>query len=103
VAIAEAARDAARTDFDDPGDQFVTRIKNMAVFGNAAGTGAPLVNGLTPAHVNVSWTRDAADVPQTMTLAVQGYSINSLFGTLTCNNKPLVTMRYAGRYVRTNL
>jgi hypothetical protein len=33
----------------------LTRIRNYAIYGNSAGTGTPLVNGLQPTNVNVEY------------------------------------------------
>ncbi len=34
----------------------LTRIQNYAIYGNAAGTGSPLVNGLQPSNVKVEYS-----------------------------------------------
>jgi Flp pilus assembly protein TadG len=34
----------------------LTRIRNYAIYGNAAGTGTPMVNGLQPSNVNVTYS-----------------------------------------------
>jgi len=33
-----------------------------------------------------------------MSVKINGYSINAIFGSFTMNNKPEVTMPYMGRY-----
>jgi Flp pilus assembly protein TadG len=86
-----------------------TRAKNLVVYGNTAGTGAPLIEGLTTDHVIVT-PRDSfgveqfAGVPQTITVQVVGFKHQPLFdlgglmnnGTFSLNVdvKPSVTMRY---------
>ena len=65
-ALADAARRAARYAVNQPTTNpagtpttgtnvglSVAEIRNVGVFGNPAGTGAPMVNNLTPANLNV--------------------------------------------------
>jgi Flp pilus assembly protein TadG len=80
------------------------KARNIVVYGNAAGTGAPLVKGLTPAHVVITRQGGAASVPQTVTVQISGYKYQPVFdlgklinvNTLSLNVdvKPSVTMRY---------
>jgi Flp pilus assembly protein TadG len=83
--------------------------KNIVVYGNAAGTGSPVLNGLDASNITIT-RRDstgavmAAGVPQTVTVGVTDYKFQPLFnlGGLMNNNglslnidvKPSVTMRY---------
>jgi TadE-like protein len=87
-----------------------TKAKNLVVFGNSAGTGSPLIEGLTIANVSV--TPNDLDcsggsppgIPETITVKITGFKHKSLFdlGGLTKNDsfslnvdvKPSVTMRY---------
>ena len=85
------------------------KAKNIVVYGNAAGTGSPVYDGLTPAQITIT-KRDstgavmAAGVPQTVTVSVTDFKFQPLFdlGGLMNNNglslnidvKPSVTMRY---------
>jgi Flp pilus assembly protein TadG len=50
----------------------IANIKNVAVYGNAAGTGTPLVNDLTPAQVNVTYNNFGLGAG-TVTVAIQAY------------------------------
>ncbi len=67
-ALADSARRAARYAVNQPASNpagvktsgtnvgpSVTAIRNVAVYGNPAGTGQPMVNGLTPANINVAY------------------------------------------------
>jgi Flp pilus assembly protein TadG len=93
-----------------------TNAKNIVVYGNAAGTGSPILTGVTPlAPANIDIIRrdstgavmpppPNAGVPQTVTVTVKDYKFTPLFnlGGLMNNNglslnidvKPSVTMRY---------
>lgn len=89
------------------------QAKKLVVFGNTAGTGSPLINGLTTANVIVSANGSVSDicaggpvpgVPETITVRIKEFEHQTLFnlGALMKNNtfslnvdvKPSVTMRY---------
>jgi len=83
--------------------------KNLVVYGNAAGTGSPVLAGLDVSNITIT-KRDStgavmvAGVPQTVTVDVTNFKFQPLFnlGGLMNNNglslnidvKPSVTMRY---------
>lgn len=98
TAAAQGARLAARSTFTAPGTTFVQSVKNMVVFGSPSGGTVPLVPGLTTANVEVTWTADAAGVPESVTVSIRNYSINAVFTNYTFDAKPKATMRYEGRY-----
>ena len=98
TSVSDGARYAARVDFDDPARTFVGRVKNVVLYGAPGGGTSTMVPGLTAAHVTVNWTRDAAGVPATITVAITGYSINAIFGNFSFTNKPRVTVKYMGSY-----
>ena len=80
--------------------------KNLVVYGNVAGTGSPIVNGL--ATTNVTIVRAVGGVatggfPETVTVKIENFNHTPLFnlGQLMGNSlsmniavKPSVTMRY---------
>jgi Flp pilus assembly protein TadG len=82
-----------------------TNAKNIVVFGNAAGTGTPILTGLSPTS-NVTITRSGGvpTLPQTVTVQITGFKHQPILdlGKLTNNAtlsmnidvKPSVTMRY---------
>lgn len=85
------------------------QARKLVVYGNTAGTGAPLIAGLTTNHVvitprNAAGAAQAAGVPQTITVEIVGFKHKSLvnLGGLIKNDtfsldvdvKPSVTMRY---------
>ena len=86
-----------------------TNAKNIVVFGNAAGTGSPILPGLAATNISIV-RKDAAGnvvvagVPQTVAVTVSGFNFQPVFdlGGLMRNNglslnialNPSVTMRY---------
>lgn len=108
--LAKASRIAARylaTARTDGTQDLAAR--NLVVYGNANGTGTPLLSGLTTGNVQIV-RRDASGgaqiggVPQTVTVQINGYTHQPIFdlGKLTnsaslsmsVDVKPSVTMRY---------
>jgi hypothetical protein len=87
-----------------------TQAKKLVVFGNTAGTGSPLIEGLTVDHVSVTPNDIDCDggtppgVPETITVTIEGFKHQSLFDlgglmkndsfSLNVDVKPSVTMRY---------
>jgi Flp pilus assembly protein TadG len=70
-ALADATRRAARYAVNQP-QTAVSDIKNIAVYGNTAGTGSPLVNDLTPAQVTVTYNNFGI-AEGTVTVAITSY------------------------------
>jgi len=86
-----------------------SQAKNLVVYGNTAGTGTPLIDGLTTDNVVITPkdefdNEQLAGVPQTITVQIVGFKHQPLFdlggligsATLSLNVdvKPSVTMRY---------
>ena len=86
-----------------------TNAKNIVVYGNAAGTGSPILPGLDATNISIVRKDPAgnvvvAGVPQTVTVTVTGFNFQPVFdlGGLLRNNglslnialNPSVTMRY---------
>ena len=78
--------------------------RNIVVYGNAAGTGSPILDGLSPNNVTITYQGGTTGVPDTVTVSITGYEHEPLFdlGGLMRNDKlslaievkPSVTMRY---------
>ena len=101
--LAKATRAGARYQIGQPPDSpDVTTAKNIVVFGNAAGTGQPVVAGLTTAQVKVTPNKVGTTV-ETVTVSIEGYGYQPVFdlGKLTNNSslslavnvRPSSTMR----------
>jgi Flp pilus assembly protein TadG len=106
--LAKAARIGARylaTACVKPGED--ANAKNLVVYGNAAGTGSPVIAGLDPSKITI--TKRIGGVvttgfPDMVTVDVTDFKFQPLFdlGGLMNNNglslnidvKPSVTMRY---------
>ena len=86
-AITKSTRDAVRyLSFQTPGTQ-ITEARNLMVFGNLAGTGAPLARGLTlanvPAATCCTWQlTGTSPVINTVTVRVTGYTFHALFASV---------------------
>ena len=83
--LTKSVRDAARyLSVYNPGDATKFPIaKNLVVYGNPAGTGTPLVIGLTTSLVpNPVWqTAGTAPVINTVTIRITGYTFRPLFAS----------------------
>jgi Flp pilus assembly protein TadG len=97
-AVQNAAAFASRADFVVGTSTFSDQVKNMVVYGSPIAGSTPLVPNLTTAKVSVTWTSDSAGLPLTVTVRIVNYTVAAVFNTFTFTNKPLCTMRYAGRY-----
>jgi hypothetical protein len=91
--LTKSVRDAARylstRTPSNPAD--MAKARNLLVYGNLAGTGSPLLPGLSLAHVTASgghpdccsWQyAGTAPVINTVTVRISGYTFNSMFGTV---------------------
>jgi Flp pilus assembly protein TadG len=83
---------------------YETLAKNMVVYGNTAGSGSPVLSGLSPSNVEVTYAGPVAGVPETVTVTIVSYPHQPLFDlggllrnpslSLAVDVKPSVTMRY---------
>jgi len=81
-----------------------TNAKNIVVFGNAAGTGTPILTDLATSNVSITRTGGVPILPQTVTVQITGFKHQPIFdlgkltnsATLSLNIdvKPSATMRY---------
>lgn len=81
-----------------------TRAKNILVYGNAEGAGAPVLTNLTTDNVTIIRTGGAPSVPQVVTVQITGYKFQPFFDLASLTNtpslslkvdvQPSVTMRY---------
>ena len=78
--------------------------KNIVVYGNAAGSGTPILDGLTVNNVTVTYEGGTPGIPDRVKVSITNYKHQPLFdlGALLNNNKlslnvdvkPSVTMKY---------
>ena len=81
-----------------------TNAKNLVVYGNIAGTGTPVLPGLSPSQVIITRQGPITLVPETVTIQIVGYQHQPIFNlgaliknaslSLNVDVKPRVTMRY---------
>lgn len=103
--LAKATRVGARYLTTSPvGNEGDTTAKNIVVFGNASGTGSPLLPNLATTHVVITREGGVPLLPQRVTVKIVGYEHQPIFdlGGLTgieglstnVEVQPSVTMRY---------
>lgn len=78
--------------------------KNIVVYGNTAGTGTPILSGLTTDNVTITYEGGTTGVPDLVRVSITGYEHQPIFdlGALMKNDalslnidvKPSVTMKY---------
>ena len=78
--------------------------KNIVVYGNTAGSGSPILSGLTADNVDVTYAGPVAGIPDTVTVTIVNYPHVPLFNlgallnntslSMAVNVKPSITMRY---------
>ncbi|HEX5873124.1 MAG TPA: TadE/TadG family type IV pilus assembly protein [Pyrinomonadaceae bacterium] len=78
--------------------------RNIVVFGNPAGSGSPLLTGLTTSHVVITREGGVPVLPQRVKVSIVGYQHQPIFDlgaltksvglSMTVEVKPSVTMRY---------
>ena len=81
-----------------------TAAKNIVVYGNSAGSGAPILYGMTIANVTITRQGGVPVLPQTVKVQISNFKHQPLFDlgklaniqslSLKVDVKPSVTMRY---------
>ena len=110
--MAKAARVGARfmasKSVDSTSTDWVTATKKLVVYGNTAGSGTPVLPGLTISNVDVKFAggtyANGNGVPTTVTISFVNYKHKSMFDlakltkikslSLNVDVKPSVTMHY---------
>lgn len=103
-AVINGAHYAAQYRYDSttstPSNSFQTKVQNMVVYGDPTGnTTTPVLKNLATSNVNLTVTMlgsGTALVPSAMTVSISGYTINAIFGSYACTNKPSMTYAYQG-------
>jgi Flp pilus assembly protein TadG len=78
-----------------------TAIRNMVIFGDArpAADASPIVPNLKPENVRVEWvSAENVEGPVAVDVAITGYEVHALFGTVKLDGKPAVEFPFVGRY-----
>lgn len=81
-----------------------TKAKNLVVYGNTAGSGTPILPGLSTTQVTIMREGPIPVLPETVTIKIEGYQHQPVFNlgalmnnvglSLNVDVKPSVTMRY---------
>ncbi len=100
TAVAGAAQYAAAQDYDSSNTAaYTAAIKNLVLYGDVTAGTTPIVPGLTASHVQVLVTTDTNTVPRDVLVAVNNYTINTLFHRITLTGKPRAVVMYTGRWL----
>ena len=101
--LAKATRAGARYLTVAPPGATDEQAQKLVVYGNLAGTGEPVVSGLTPDHIDIERVPGVASMQQLITVRVEGYRYVPLFDigvligrssiTLDIDVSPSTTMR----------
>ena len=75
-----------------------TAIKNVTVYGSPVASGDPVVKGLTPAAIDVTFTLNAQQIPTAVNVKVNNFTVNAIFKNYTFTGKPTFTAPFIGRY-----
>jgi Flp pilus assembly protein TadG len=81
--LTKSVRDGARyLAIQTPGTK-ITQARNLIVYGNLSGTGAPLARGLSAANVpDPTWqTAGTGPVINTVTVRISGYTFSPMFAS----------------------
>lgn len=101
TSVRAAGRYAAARTYDSstatPSAAFTTAVKNMAVYGNPLGGTRSVAPNLTTDKVALSVVFSLG-TPSRVTVQVNDYRINGVFGAVTLNGKPRATFPYLGRW-----
>jgi len=99
-AVQAGARFAATAPFGEPSRDFITPVRNMVLYGTPEPASSPraAVGGLKEDNVTVHWKRDAAGVPESVTVAVTGYQLPALLRLFRFTNTPSATCAYTGAW-----
>ena len=104
-AVREGARYASLKPYDSttttPTSAFQTAVQNLVVYGDAnpANGAKAVVPGLTTAKVAVTVVGGGTGTlttPSLMTVSINGFQIDAVFGTLNLNGKPTASFPYTG-------
>jgi Flp pilus assembly protein TadG len=81
-----------------------TTAKNIVVYGNSAGTGSPVLTGMTIANVTITRQGGVPVLPETVTVQISNFKHQPIFDlgkllkvtsmSMNIDVKPSVTMRY---------
>ena len=80
-----------------PSTEYITTVRNVAVYGNPAGGTTPVVPGLRPENIQVTM-RFTNGVPAQVRVALSNFSMNVIVKRMTLS-KPYADFPYLGVYM----
>jgi Flp pilus assembly protein TadG len=103
--LSKATRSAARyLTIEAAGGAADAKAENLVVYGNADGTGDPIVTGLTTDHVRITREGGVTVMPERVKVQIEGYTYQPLFDvgrllgksgySLNIDVSPSTTMRF---------
>jgi Flp pilus assembly protein TadG len=90
--LSKATRSAARYLTVEPLGGSDEQAANLVVYGNTAGTGDPLVEGLTTGHVDIERGGGNASMPPLITVRVEGFTYRPLFDLGALVGSPSISL-----------
>jgi Flp pilus assembly protein TadG len=69
------------------------RAKNLVVYGNESGAGAPVVSGLAGGNVRVMRTGGTSAFPERVTVRIEGYTYQPVFDLGKLIGSPTLSLR----------
>jgi Flp pilus assembly protein TadG len=69
------------------------KARSLVVYGNEAGTGSPVISGLTSANVTVVRTGGTTSIPDRVTVRIQGYTYQPFFDLGKLVGSPTLSLR----------
>ena len=104
-AVRSGARYASMAKLSNQGNgvvpaAYTTAIQNMVVYGTTAPSqsATPLVAGLLPSNVSVNVSFDGKFVPQSVTVKVNNFTIDTVVKQFPITDKPSLQMPFVGQY-----
>lgn len=80
-----------------PSEAFLTAVRNTVIYGNPAGGTRPAAPGLVPENIRVTVTMFRS-TPEAVTIDVDNYRLNAVFGSYDLRGRPALTVPYVGRF-----
>jgi len=59
------------------------------------------VRNLRPEQVSVKWAMNSSGAPEAVDIAISGYTVEAVFGSMKLDGRPAVEFPYVGRYAPT--
>ena len=98
-AVVQGARYASVLPYDSasatPSAAFLTAVRNMALYGSPTPGATKPISDLAAANITLT-VAFVNGAPATMTIAVTGYTVTTVFGASPLVNKPKATFPYHG-------